>query len=129
MRTSRSPHPIEVCGQDVDVVVVEHDFLTDAEVKVHSRAFYSSLPHKSSDDGVADDDKAPLINSMRVLAQKQDLCQLVRDMVAVSETTNWSVRSGPEAKFKALRCDIERLEPESPEYGSVRDHLLNTQDK
>ena len=90
-----------------------------AKVRKQSNAFYSSLPHKA----------ASHIESTRVLAEKQDLCQLIRDMVAISESTNWSLRSGTEAKYRALRCDIEHLEPSSLEYASIRDHILNSQDR
>ena len=94
-----------------------------AEVSSHSKEFYSSLPHKPNSP-----ENRP-IKTIRILAQKQDLCQLVRDIVAVSESTNWSVRSGPEAKYRALRCDIEHLAPTSLEYASVRDHIVNSQDR
>ena len=98
-------------------------FVEDAEVSKHSHAFYSSLPHKPTSL------KDPPIKSIRVLAEKQDLCQLVRDIVAISESTNWSVRSGTEAKYRALRCDIEHLDPTSLEYDNIRDHVVNSQNK
>ncbi len=100
-----------------------HFYFLDAELSKHSKEFYSSLPHKPGSP-----ENRP-ITSLRVLAQKQDLCQLVRDIVAVSESTNWSVRSGPEAKYRALRCDIEHLDPTSLEYASVKDHIVNSQDR
>ena len=55
--------------------------------------------------------------------------QLVKDMVSVSEATNWSTRGGAEAKYRALRCDIQLLDPASSEYSEVSDHILNSQDK
>jgi poly [ADP-ribose] polymerase len=95
----------------------------DAEISKHSHAFYSSLPHKSASS------KGHPIETIRIIAEKQDLCQLIRDIVSISESTNWSVRSGTEAKYRALRCDIEHLEPTSLEYAKIRDHLLNSQDE
>lgn len=95
----------------------------DAEISSQSQAFYSSLPHKP------DSPQNQPITNIRILAQKQDLCQLVRDIVAVSESTNWSVRSGPEGKYRALRCNIEHLDSSSLEYDSVKDHIKNSQNE
>ena len=55
--------------------------------------------------------------------------QLIKDMVGVSESTNWSSRSSAEAKYRALRCEIQLLDPASLEYADVRDHVLNSQDE
>eukprot|EP00731_Ephydatia_muelleri_P031972 Em0023g479a len=124
-------------------------------VKVLSDEFYSLLPHKPSQ-------RAAVINSKRLIAEKQDLCQypghrvwelwgylkypghrvwelwgylkypghrLVRDLVCVSESTNWSVRSSTEAKYRALRCEIRPLDPLTQEYERVSNHVLGTQDE
>lgn len=53
----------------------------------------------------------------------------MKDMVGVSEATNWSTRGSAEAKYRALRCDIQLLDPTSSEYSEVSDHILNSQDK
>ena len=53
--------------------------------------------------------------------------QLIRDMKAVSEATNWSQRSSTEAKYTALRCDLQPLTPGSSEFCRVRDQILNSQ--
>lgn len=50
-------------------------------------------------------------------------------MVGVSESTNWSSRTSAEAKYRALRCEIQVLDPASFEYADVRDHVLNSQDE
>ncbi len=50
-------------------------------------------------------------------------------MVAVSESTNWSVRSGTEAKYRALRCTIEHLDSSSVLYSNVNDHIVNSQEE
>lgn len=47
----------------------------------------------------------------------------------VSEATNWSTRGSAEAKYRALRCDVQLIDPASSEYSEVSDHLLNSQDK
>jgi len=91
----------------------------DSEIRSQCDAFYSSLPHKVENQP---------ITSVRVLAQKQDLCQLVRDVVAVSESTNWSVRSGSDAKYGALRCNIECLDPSCEEYSRVLNRVTSSQE-
>lgn len=109
--------------------------------------FYSSLPHKPP--------HKVAIDSMRVIAQKQDLCQvcchgnclyyanglvafmcaccmlwqLVKDVVSVSEATNWSTRGSAEAKYRALRCDIQMLDPSSYEYSEVQYHIQLNKDE
>ena len=50
-------------------------------------------------------------------------------MVSVSEATNWSTRGSADAKYRALRCDVELLDPTSHEYCEVNDHILNSQDE
>ena len=33
------------------------------------------------------------------------------DIVSVSEATDWSVRCGVQAKYRALRCHVRHLQP------------------
>ncbi|KAK3593675.1 hypothetical protein CHS0354_013571 [Potamilus streckersoni] len=55
-----------------------------------------------------------------------DLCQLIRDLIAVSEATDWSAKPSDEAKYRALRCNIEHLESTSPEYKTIKDYLMHS---
>lgn len=57
----------------------------------------------------------------RILSRKQDLCQLVKDMVSVSEATNWNARSSVESKYKALRCHIEYVDDDIEDLLGVID--------
>uniref|UniRef100_A0A8B8A9B9 Poly [ADP-ribose] polymerase n=1 Tax=Crassostrea virginica TaxID=6565 RepID=A0A8B8A9B9_CRAVI len=63
--------------------------------------FYASLPHRPQ--------YQIKTFSLSWLARKLDLCQLIRDVVSVSEATNWSTRGNAEAQYKALRCQISHL--------------------
>ncbi len=96
---------------------------TESDISKHSSEFYSCLPHSKENA-----QSNPII-SMKVISQKQDLCQLVRDMVAVSEATNWSMQSGPVAKYRSLRCHIDSLDPQSEEFLDVEKHMLETADQ
>ncbi|XP_034354773.1 protein mono-ADP-ribosyltransferase PARP4 [Arvicanthis niloticus] len=77
--------------------------------------FYRLLPHRHP---------ASEEVNLRLLAQKEDLCQLVRDMVNVCET-NLSKPNPPSlAKYRALRCKIEHVEKNTEEFSRVRKELL-----
>ncbi|KAI0229496.1 Protein mono-ADP-ribosyltransferase PARP4 [Lamellibrachia satsuma] len=83
-----------------------------------SDEFYSHLPHKSTH-------QQP-VNSKSTMAKKQDLCQLLKDMVSVSEATSWAVRSSLEAKYRALRCHIAPLSKDTVEYSNVMSLIETT---
>lgn len=46
--------------------------------------------------------------------------QLVRDMISVSEATDYSMSASTPAKYRALRCGIECLQGTSTEFQTVR---------
>uniref|UniRef100_A0A8C3W803 Poly [ADP-ribose] polymerase n=1 Tax=Catagonus wagneri TaxID=51154 RepID=A0A8C3W803_9CETA len=77
--------------------------------------FYRLIPHR----GVLAEQV-----TLRLVAQKEDLCQLIRDMVSVCET-NLSKPNPPSlAKYRALRCRIELVEPNSEEFSRVKEEVL-----
>uniref|UniRef100_A0A8D1EZ64 Poly [ADP-ribose] polymerase n=1 Tax=Sus scrofa TaxID=9823 RepID=A0A8D1EZ64_PIG len=76
--------------------------------------FYRLIPHR----GVPAE---PV--TLRLVAQKEDLCQLIRDMVSVCET-NLSKPNPPSlAKYRALRCKIELVEPNTEEFSRVKEEV------
>ncbi|XP_065907778.1 protein mono-ADP-ribosyltransferase PARP4-like isoform X3 [Dysidea avara] len=81
--------------------------------------FYSAIPHKHK----------AVLDTKRMIAEKQDLCQLVRDVVSIGESTNWSTRSNMESKYRSLRCDLTVLDQSSEEFVYIRQLLLDSQDK
>ncbi|KAK6170199.1 hypothetical protein SNE40_018651 [Patella caerulea] len=84
--------------------------------------FYSALPHQTEGKETKPD--------RRWLSNKQDLCQLLRDMLSVNEATNWSTNSSPEAKYKALRCYIKHIEPgkNDVQFQDIREQILTSLD-
>ncbi|XP_062958691.1 protein mono-ADP-ribosyltransferase PARP4 isoform X2 [Cynocephalus volans] len=77
--------------------------------------FYRLIPHK-----VPTTEEV----NLRLLAKKEDLCQLIRDMVNVCET-NLSKPNPPSlAKYQALRCKIEHVEQNTEEFSRVRKEML-----
>ncbi|XP_025097286.1 poly [ADP-ribose] polymerase 4-like [Pomacea canaliculata] len=94
----------------------------DGDVTSLVKEFYSTLPHKSEDGGSMKPSRA-------WLSKKQDLCQLIRDMVSVSEATSWSARSSAQAKYRALRCNISYLEPGTQEHKQIMEDVVSSINK
>ncbi|XP_059355827.1 protein mono-ADP-ribosyltransferase PARP4-like isoform X2 [Carassius carassius] len=55
----------------------------------------------------------------KLVSQKLDLCQLIRDIVNVSEATLGSPLPSSLGKYRALRCSIEVVPPQNPEFHVV----------
>ncbi|XP_004680419.1 PREDICTED: poly [ADP-ribose] polymerase 4 [Condylura cristata] len=88
---------------------------TEEKLQKIMTEFYRLIPHKGP--------KVEEVN-LRLLAKKEDLCQLIRDMVNVCET-HLSKPSPPSlAKYHALRCKIEHVEQNTEEFFRVRKEVL-----
>ncbi|XP_066562566.1 protein mono-ADP-ribosyltransferase PARP4 [Amia ocellicauda] len=74
--------------------------------------FYRVLPHKNMADTLI---------TPKVVSQKEDLCQLIRDIINVSEATLWSSTPSSLAKYRALRCSIEHVDPGTAEFFTVKE--------
>ncbi|CAF3894311.1 unnamed protein product, partial [Adineta steineri] len=74
--------------------------------------FYSLIPHRPQYT-------IDLIKNRRVLIEKIDLCQMLRDMLTVNELTNWNVKAPIEAKYRALKCYIETIASSTSEYKNI----------
>ncbi|KAM3862197.1 protein mono-ADP-ribosyltransferase PARP4 [Diretmus argenteus] len=57
--------------------------------------------------------------SAKLISQKLDLCQLIRDVLNVSEVTLSSPAPSCLGKYRALRCSIELVPPGDPEFQAV----------
>ncbi|XP_067889798.1 protein mono-ADP-ribosyltransferase PARP4 isoform X3 [Heterodontus francisci] len=62
----------------------------------------------------------------RKISEKQDLCQLIRDVLNASEATSWTPVPSSLTKCHALRCQIEYVDLNSDEFLHVKNQLLNT---
>ncbi|CAL1538041.1 unnamed protein product [Lymnaea stagnalis] len=71
--------------------------------------FYSLLHHTNEKSFVSEPERK------RWLARKQDMCQLIKDMISVSELTDYQTRAYVEAKYAALRCRITHLDGDKRE--------------
>ncbi|KAI3355671.1 hypothetical protein L3Q82_004263 [Scortum barcoo] len=70
---------------------------------------YTLLPHR----------EPPLSPTAKGISQKLDLCQLIRDVLSVSEMTLGSPVPSCLGKYRALRCSIEAVDPSSSEFQAV----------
>ncbi|XP_040196486.1 protein mono-ADP-ribosyltransferase PARP4 isoform X2 [Rana temporaria] len=77
--------------------------------------FYQCIPHWQRQQGNVD---------KKFLTAKQDLCQLIRDMVNISET-NSKPHPSPVGKYRALKCRVEYVDPNTEEFHRVKQEVLN----
>uniref|UniRef100_UPI003AAC9FB8 protein mono-ADP-ribosyltransferase PARP4 n=1 Tax=Centroberyx gerrardi TaxID=166262 RepID=UPI003AAC9FB8 len=70
---------------------------------------YTLLPHREP--------RPPA--TAKLVSQKLDLCQLIRDVLNVSEVTLRSPAPSCLGKYRALRCSIEAVPPGGPEFQTV----------
>ncbi|XP_063353193.1 protein mono-ADP-ribosyltransferase PARP4 isoform X2 [Pelmatolapia mariae] len=75
--------------------------------------FYTLLPHRQSS----------MFPSTKLISQKLDLCQLIRDVLNASEMTLRSPAPSTVGKYRALRCSVETVPPSSSEFQAVTDLL------
>uniref|UniRef100_A0A8C5RSJ3 Poly [ADP-ribose] polymerase n=1 Tax=Laticauda laticaudata TaxID=8630 RepID=A0A8C5RSJ3_LATLA len=77
--------------------------------------FYKVIPHKN----VLDDEV-----SKKLIYIKRDLCQLIRDMLNISEINMSVLNPSSLSKYRALRCRIDALDVKNEEFNSVK-HFEN----
>uniref|UniRef100_A0A8C6FHE8 Poly [ADP-ribose] polymerase n=1 Tax=Moschus moschiferus TaxID=68415 RepID=A0A8C6FHE8_MOSMO len=88
---------------------------TQEQLQTMLTEFYRLIPHRAA---------AAEKVSPSLLAKKEDLCQLIRDMVNVCETNLAKPNPPSLAKYRALRCKIERVEPNTEEFLRVREEVM-----
>ncbi|XP_013770398.1 poly [ADP-ribose] polymerase 4 isoform X2 [Pundamilia nyererei] len=74
---------------------------------------YTLLPHR----------QPSIFPSTKLISQKLDLCQLIRDVLNASEMTLRSPAPSTVGKYRALRCSVETVPPSSSEFQAVTDLL------
>ncbi|XP_067371717.1 protein mono-ADP-ribosyltransferase PARP4 isoform X1 [Channa argus] len=77
---------------------------------------YTLLPHRAPQ----------LPPNAKLISQKLDLCQLLRDVLNVSEMTLRSPMPSCLGKYRALRCSIETVPSSSSEFRAVTALLQNS---
>ncbi|NWI18989.1 PARP4 polymerase, partial [Crypturellus soui] len=87
----------------------------EATLQMMIKEFYGVIRHKAQPDCNV---------SRKLLSSKQDLCQLIRDILNIRETNMSSPNPSSLAKYQALRCRIEAVSPNSYEFLSIKEQLL-----
>ncbi|XP_020317198.2 protein mono-ADP-ribosyltransferase PARP4 isoform X3 [Oncorhynchus kisutch] len=90
----------------------------DTDVASLMEEVYTLLPHKT--------DLSHLPLHTKLISSQLDLCQLIRDVLNVSEATLRSPIPSCLGKYRALRCSIERV-PSGPEFLYVTELLQDRQ--
>eukprot|EP00062_Callorhinchus_milii_P019744 gi/632974631/ref/XP_007903786.1/ PREDICTED: LOW QUALITY PROTEIN: poly [ADP-ribose] polymerase 4 [Callorhinchus milii] len=93
------------------------DKATTATLTALMSQFYTILPFKPESDTTI---------TKKKIAQKHDLCQVIRDVLNASEATSWAPMTPSLAKFQALRCHIECVDQNSDEFMRIKKQLLNS---
>ncbi|XP_062605824.1 uncharacterized protein LOC134267631 isoform X4 [Saccostrea cucullata] len=80
--------------------------------------FYrEALPHKQQ---YITHDLSP-----KMISEKLDLCQLIYDVLTVSEATDFSPAASTVAKYKALRCHMTKLNQSNTKFQDIRNIFSN----
>ncbi len=98
-----------------------------SELERLSSEFYSAIPHRIGRTRAAIE--AAVISEMPAFEEKQETLQLMRDMLKVNGDGSVLFADEVDAKFKALRCEIEALDPKSSPYLELADLVLKSQVK
>nr|XP_047129288.1 protein mono-ADP-ribosyltransferase PARP4 isoform X3 [Hydra vulgaris] len=76
----------------------------DEKLKTLSEEFYSIIKLKKNNN---------VLDNAKIISRMFDLCQVIKDVVGVSESTNWKTIPSLNAKYKALGCNIKELHYEA----------------
>lgn len=86
-----------------------------AEIIKLNSEFYSLIPHKLGTK--KEEVQKNAINSAAMLEEKQNLLQLMRDLVSLAERSGQqlAIKSEVDRRYLSLGCTITPLEPSSPQ--------------
>ncbi len=82
----------------------------------YSYEFYKSLPFK-------DVVKTRLITNRRNLSLAFETCQLLRDIISISESSDWNLRPSIHSKYRSIGAYISPLHKLSQEYLNVSNNI------
>jgi poly [ADP-ribose] polymerase len=85
----------------------------------YSSEFYSTLPFR-------DIQKRFKIINKQTLYERFELCQVLRDMVNISEETNWNTRTSVQSIYRSIGTHIKGLSTDSVDYLNLKNSLLDS---
>lgn len=95
----------------------QKEALTKLESIDFSDEFYSIVPYFK---------QRVSISNKRNLREKYELCQLIKDILSINESTNWNLKSSIKSKYSSIGAYIEPLNQESLEYSNITNDVLNS---
>ncbi|KAK2151061.1 hypothetical protein LSH36_377g03033 [Paralvinella palmiformis] len=75
--------------------------MVKSEIEPLKEEYYQHLPHK--------EEYKMELNTVRDICVEKDMCQVIKDVIAISESTDWSTKVSSLSRFNALHCHIQTL--------------------
>uniref|UniRef100_A0A803T0M7 Poly [ADP-ribose] polymerase n=1 Tax=Anolis carolinensis TaxID=28377 RepID=A0A803T0M7_ANOCA len=91
-----------------------NDMKSPSELSAMMMDFYQIIPHK---------DALNCNVTLKLLSNKQDLCQLIRDMLNVQEINLSTPNPSSLSKYQALRCRIDALDAKTEEFHRIKQRV------
>lgn len=99
-----------------------------AEMERLTGEFYTAIPHRIGRTRAAVD--TAVIDSLTVFEQKQNILQLMKDMLQVNgEGGNVLFDARVDQEYEALQCQLDWIEPANPKFRELADHVVKSQIK
>ena len=92
--------------------------------------FYTAIPHRIGRTRAAVD--TAVIDSLEVFEQKQNILQLMKDMLQVNgdgEGGNVLFNAQIDQEYEALGCQIEAIDAANPKFGELKEYVEKSQVK
>ena len=109
----------------------EENFSPDelANLRRLSGEFFTIIPHRIGRS--KSDVHQNVIDSAGVLESKQELLQLMKDMLEVTSSGAYDKSDKPtvDLKFRALKVQLKEIDKYSPWFQEIQDYVLNSQRK
>ena len=65
------------------------------------------------------------IQNKRVLHERFELCQVLRDMISITEETDWDIRASLQSIARSINAYIKCLDINSSDYLNIKNVILN----
>ena len=88
------------------------------EPKDYSHEFYNILPVKIN--------QRFSIKDKQIFNQRFEICQVIRDIITISESTNWNLRASTEAKYRSIGSLIKKIDQNSEEYENIKNQIIKS---
>lgn len=98
-----------------------------SELERLSGEFYSAIPHRIGRSRKAVQEA--ILDTLAEFEQKQELVQLMKDMLSVNGDEGVLFDSEVDSKYKALGCEIGAIDSKGSEYKEISDLVIKSQIK